>query len=226
MKAVCFDLETVNPDKDGTANTDTSDIVQVAAVPVDLDKLVVLEDEALDIIMKPKDINSKTFLDDYSNVIKFHCEVHNKTPEEMVEFWKMGVKEEAGFKEFISYVKEWKDGSKPIALTQNGRNFDDPIVRRKCKEYKQGYPFHLRDQIDMIEVFGWWFRYAANPPKNYKMDTVLPHLGMSCEGSHNALVDVINTANVALRFLKLQKKLMTSNANWVPVLNGCNALGA
>lgn len=226
MKAVCYDLETVCKDEDGTANTETSEIVQVAAVPVDLEKLVVLEDEALDIIMKPKDINSKTFLDDYSSVVKFHCEVHKKTPEEMVEFWKMGVKEEVGFKEFIAYVKEWKDGSKPIALTQNGRKFDGPIVRRKCKEYKQAYPFHLRDEIDMIEVFGWWFRYASNPPKNYKMDTVLPHLGMDCEGSHNALVDVINTANVALRFLKLQKKLMTSNANWVPVLNGCNSIGA
>ena len=178
----------------------------------------------LNIIVKPKNITSKTFVEDCSNVMKFHSDNLKKSPEELVEMWKMGVKEELALKEFIEYVKEFKTSGSPISITQNGRNFDNPIIKRKCTEYKKRYPFNLRDQIDMIEVFGWYFRYAKNPPKNYKMDTVLPHLGMSPEGAHDALVDVINTGKVALRFLKLQHGMMQSNARWVAKLNGCDSI--
>lgn len=220
--AICLDLETVGKDSAPVACTATSDIVQIGCIPVDLDRLEVIEEDFLNLIVKPKDFKSKTFEQDYSRVIDFHCKNLNKTKAELIKMWSMGLTEINALKELTSYAKSF--GSKPTLLTHNGRNFDEPILKRKYKEYKKAYPFQFKGHIDTMDVFGWYFRYATNKPKNFKLDDVLPFLGISSDGSHDALVDVRNTATVALKFLGVQKALMSHDVGWVRAINGANAL--
>ena len=84
-------------------------------------------------------------------------------------------------------------------------------MQRLCEQYNQvdksnGMKiFHPRDQIDgMMLAFNWFEN--LDEPKKLNMDCLREYLGMSSEGAHDALQDVKDTAEIILRFMRLQRK--------------------
>ena len=55
-----------------------------------------------------------------------------------------------------------------------------------------------------------WFENHAEVNK-YNMDYLRDYFGMPSENSHDALQDVKDTANILIRFLKLQRSMIENN---------------
>ena len=66
--------------------------------------------------------------------------------------------------------------------------------------------FYPRDVADMMNVMFYWFE-GNNELKNYTLDHVREYFGMSKEGSHDALKDTKDTAQLLIRFMRLHRNL-------------------
>jgi DNA polymerase III epsilon subunit-like protein len=215
QKICVFDLET-----DG-ANPDLCSPVQIAAVMVDPMKLEIIEDSEFNITVKPLILEEKP---DYSyadsDVLDFHAKVRGSTKDKILESWKEYQKQEHGWNMFISYLEMYhiRSNSKkscfsaPIAAGYNINRFDLRIIERLSQKYnnlnKEGRSslFYPRDVIDIMNLVFYWFE-GNNELKNYTLDNLRDYLGIDKEGSHDALKDVKDTANILIRFLKLHRNL-------------------
>lgn len=211
---IVFDFET-----DGK-NPDTANPVELAAVPIDLRNLEIEEENAFNIVMRPDDIDNEDYVEVHEDTINWHASQRNQAPNEIVKGWQEGLKEAEAWKEFVDWCKDYTKGTRydsfPIAGGQNLRNFDIPIAMRLCKKHKTRYPFIKRDVFDLIDMSTYWFLFSNKPPYNYKLETLCEYFGMSTEGSHEALTDVLNSAKLLSRFLRLFKRLTPK----VSLLNG------
>ena len=113
----------------------------------------------------------------------------------------------------------WKKDSwnVPIAAGYNINGFDMPIVERMCQQFgptnsKRGTQgiFNPIFTIDMMQHIYCWFE-DNHDVKKYGMDYLRDYFGMSQaskENAHDALQDVKDTANIMIKFLKLQRTLL------------------
>lgn len=126
--------------------------------------------------------------------------------------------------QFREFIEKYNTGANkgnytaPIAAGYNIINFDLPIVERYCKLYgptdkKSGGQglFNGLHKLDLMhEIFKWTENQDVptgnNGRQSLSLDNVLKWLGIDNKGSHNALVDVKNTAKVFLRFLAWYRK--------------------
>ena len=105
----------------------------------------------------------------------------------------------------------------PIAAGYNINGYDMPIVERMCQEYgpidaKRGRQkiFNPIFTIDVMQHIYCWFENNQDV-KGYSMDYMRDYLGMgdkSKENAHDALQDVKDTANIMIKFMKLQRSLL------------------
>lgn len=190
-----FDFET------GGLDIPTLEPVQIAAVALDPHSLQVKD--TFNSLMKPLDFN---------NLQAKAMEVNKKTVEEL----RMAPEQKLVWEAFAKFVKkQQKKGGPlgaPIAAGKGIRCFDIPIANRLCQTYgmtdKSGNPnlFHKRTQLDLEDIIWLWFESSDELP-NHKMDTLRPYFGLSTDGAHDALVDVMQTAELIRRFLKLHRTL-------------------
>ena len=92
-----------------------------------------------------------------------------------------------------------------------------PIVERMCQQYgpideKKGCQkiFNPIFTIDVMQHIYCWFENNQDV-KGYSMDYMRDYFGMSensKENAHDALQDVKDTANLMIKFLKLQRGLL------------------
>jgi DNA polymerase III epsilon subunit-like protein len=214
QKLCVFDLETdgVNPDKCSP--------VQIAAIMVDPIKLEVIKDSEFNINLKPEPLQENPSYDyGDSDVLDFHAKVRNSTKGQILKDWSSYQQQDNGWKSFVSYLDMYHTRSErkscfsaPIAAGYNINRFDLRITERLSVKYnnlnKEGKSslFYPRDVIDLMNIMFYWFE-GGNELKNYTLDHVRDYFGLSKEGSHDALKDVKDTAELLIRFMKLHRNL-------------------
>ena len=214
QKLCVFDLETdgVNPEKCSP--------VQIAAIMVDPIKLEVIRDSEFNINLKPEPLQENPSYDyGDSDVLDFHAKVRNSTKGQILKDWSSYQQQDNGWKAFVSYLNMYHTRSErkscfsaPIAAGYNINRFDLKITERLSVKYnnlnKEGKSslFYPRDVIDLMNIMFYWFE-GGNELKNYTLDHVRDYFGLSKEGSHDALKDVRDTAELLIRFMKLHRNL-------------------
>ena len=102
----------------------------------------------------------------------------------------------------------------PVAAGFNINNFDMVIVQRMCEEYgpldaKRGEQklFNPIFSIDLMQHIYCWFENNQDV-KSYGLDYLRDYFGMPKDNAHDALQDVKDTANILIKFLKMQRSLI------------------
>jgi hypothetical protein len=194
--------------------------VQIAAVIVDPLKLEIVKDSEFNISLKPSILQDNPNYDYAdSDVLDFHAKVRNSTKAAILDSWKGFQKQDQGWQMFVSYLSMYHIRSDkkscftaPIAAGYNINRFDLRIIERLSIKYnnlnKEGRSslFYPRDVADLMNMVFYWFE-GNNELKNYTLDHVREYFGLSTEGSHDALKDVQDTANLLIRFLKLHRNM-------------------
>lgn len=105
----------------------------------------------------------------------------------------------------------------PIRIGFNNNNFDDTITDRYAEQF--GFwdkvwgnqtIFHPVFSIDLIQEF-WKLteNIKVNNTHSVSLDAMRTWLGMSKEGAHDGKNDVLDCAELAVRFLRMQRKMHT-----------------
>jgi hypothetical protein len=141
-------------------------------------------------------------------------EINKKTVEQL----EAAPLQEVVWKQFATFCSQYTLGGKsdgwsaPIAAGYNINNFDMVIVQRLCETYKmlnkEGKQsiFHNVHRHDLMPIVTHWFNGQKEPAK-YNMDALRDFFGMSKENAHDALQDVLDTAAILARFMKLTRTL-------------------
>ncbi len=116
--------------------------------------------------------------------------------------------------EFVSRFNSKKnDWCSPIPAGYNIVDFDLPILRRMNAAHgpkgDKTVLFNTYKRFDLRDTLFLWFENSKQP-ENFKLDTLRDYFGISKNDSHRALKDVIDTAEISIRFLKLHRRLVTS----------------
>ena len=122
------------------------------------------------------------------------------------------------WKKFCAFVDKynWKGTPffAPIPAGFNIIGYDMKIINRLCKEFgpwdeKRGEQqlFSKIYKIDVMDNVWMWTEGDPNV-KSISMDSLRERMGLSSENAHDALQDVKDTANILIKFLKLQRSLL------------------
>lgn len=215
LQKICvFDMET-----DG-ANPNICSPVQIAAIMIDPLKLEIIPNSEFNLNLKPEKLaEDDTYRYEDSDVLDFHAKVRGCAKEEILSSWKQYSDQKTAWERFVSYLDMYHTRnakkscfSAPVACGFNINRFDMKIVNRLSTKYnnvnKEGETslFYPRDVMDIMNVIFYWFE-GNNELKNYTLDTIRDYLGINKDGSHDALKDVKDTAEIAIRFLRLHRNL-------------------
>ena len=181
---------------------------QLAAIVVDLKRLEIVPDSEFNVVIRPDEIDSPTYHADHKKTIEFHSKIMGIPEIEVIERWRAGTPEKDAFTYYDNFLMRHSPTIDPVVGGQNVRDFDLPIYKRCIEKYKIPYRFYKREKMELLDFFSHWFLFAKKPPVNYKLDTIRKKFGMSLEGAHDALVDVRDTAEILLRFLKLHQTII------------------
>lgn len=198
---ICFDLETSG------VNTETAQIVQIGAVLIDGRRLEIVEGSEFDILIKPlygEECAAAGLQELTDGAINIHKKGHDLLAEK-------GVTLETGIQNFVSYVKshnhtstKWKA---PIPCGYNIINYDLPILRRDISRVNSTDPFHTSIKIDVMQLMHLFFENDKNVHKLSADSLIRKHMGWKDKGeSHDALGDVIMTAELMIKSMRLIRK--------------------
>ncbi len=119
---------------------------------------------------------------------------------------------------FAAFCKQYNLGGKsttyaaPIPCGHNVIGFDNVIANRMCEAYgfvdKNGKPtlFNNIYVYDTLQLCNYWLGWQKDPAK-LNLNALREYFGISTEGSHDALKDVLDTAGILQRLLKLTRRL-------------------
>jgi DNA polymerase III epsilon subunit-like protein len=214
LNNICFrDYET------GSKNKYKCQPIQLAAVMIDLKRLEVIEDSLFESTLKP------FFTDE-------ECEKHGVDPIEDEALKKNGFTREElkdapdpklVWQNYCDYLKNYnlkgKGGGKwdaPSVGGYNNSNFDNQIDVRMCEKYGPKldewggwsiyHPFNNFDAMQQVQ--NMFHAKKINPFNSISMDAMREYFGYSTENAHKADVDVLQGADMLIRFLKLNKALV------------------
>lgn len=191
----------------------TTSPVELACVPIHPRTLEILTKQSFNISIRPPDIDDKNYFENHQSTIMWHSKNHNVQPEAMVKKWKEGIDQKVSWQEFSRYCKELTIEKRPgvyhpepIPAGYNILNFDNIIANRLSTAYKIPLPFSSFNQLDLLPWLWTWMENLSEP-HNMKMDTLRSFFKIPQEGqAHEALVDVIDTAKIIVRFLQFQRR--------------------
>ena len=208
---IVFDFET------GGANPHTCQPTQIAAVAIHARKLELQPGGEFNSEMRPIIDDDKAIEAGVAPLEDKALEITRKTRKELAKaplpktVWKKLSK--------VCDQYNWKNTSyyAPIAAGYNINGYDMPIVERLCQQYgpideKKGRQkiFNPIFTIDVMQHIYCWFENNQDV-KGYSMDYMRDYFGMgqeSKDNAHDALQDVKDTANLMIKFLKLQRSLL------------------
>lgn len=201
---IVWDLET------GGLSNETSQIVQIGAVAIDGRRMEIIPNSEFNILIKPLygEECAKAGLEELSDgAIK----VHGKTHELLAE---KGVSLESALTNFLSYVGSHaaKKGqwSRPISAGYNIVNYDHPLLRRDLKRHGMEWPFHPRDIVDVMQLMGLFFENDKNVGSLSADNLIRGYFGYNVGKGHDALADVIMTAEVFIKSMRLIRKTVSN----------------
>jgi len=197
---ICFDLET------GGLNTSTAQIVQIGAVAIDGRRLEVIPNSKFDILIKPL-YGEEAATAGLEELGDGAIRIHGKTHEILS---KKGVSLSTALSNFKEYTASYSSGKgqwkRPIASGYNIVNYDLPILNRDLASKKITNLFHPRDVLDVLNMMFLFFENDKNV-SSLSVDNLLrKHMGGSTDGAHDALGDVLLTADVMCRSLRLIRR--------------------
>jgi hypothetical protein len=115
--------------------------------------------------------------------------------------------QDVAWNEFIKYCHDFNAKGRypePIGAGYNINNFDLKIVEQLCNKYKTKLPFSPVFKLDAMQWMWTWFENLREP-RNLQMDTLRKFFGMESNG-HEALIDVLQEAEIIVNFLKFQRR--------------------
>lgn len=190
---IVIDLET------GGLDTETCEVVQLAAKAYDWRTLRPLPDGEFNSYAKPLDLNN----------LSPQAMAINKIPLETLE---KAPDLKSVFTQYVKFIQKYNpkgdDFMAPAVGGKNIKSFDLPIINRLLNKYAKGeLLFNRKYVFDLEDELMWWFENSEILP-NHGMDSVRKAFGLSTEGAHDALVDVRQEGDLIMRFLKLQRSLL------------------
>ncbi len=219
---IVYDLET------GSKNPYKTQPIQIAAIAIDGRKLEVLENSTFESLIRPHEKAQASFLDEIEDEA---LKVNKKDRNEIAKAPTLDVvwsSFTAYCRRFNSTKNRWKA---PIRAGFNNLGFDDIILNRVAggnfvydpkKQEKGVYGFgpwddnwrscdlfHPIHSIDLMKI-AWYWLEGVDGIEKFSLDSLREYFGMSTEGTHDALVDVKDTAELIIRFLKLSRQMTQS----------------
>lgn len=206
---IVFDLET------GSANPHKCQPTQIAAIALHSRKLTVEPNGIFNSEICPIFDDEKAIAMGLDPLQDKALEITRKTREGLAQAPPLGIV----WNKFVNFVNQFNykksSWTAPIPCGYNIINFDMPIIQRLCtqmgqvdKEGKQNL-FNSIFKIDVMDmVFGW----TENNPeiKSRSLAKMAEYYGLpteNIENAHDALQDVKNTANIAIKFLEFQRNI-------------------
>ena len=205
---ICFDYET------GGANPLTAQPTQIAAIAIHGRKLTLQQGGVFNSEIRPIIDDEKAIEAGVAPLEEKALEITRKNRKDLAKapppkiVW-------GKFAEFVNQYN-WKNTSftAPIAAGFNIIGYDMPIVNRMCKEFgpydekkQQQKLFNPIFKIDLMDHIYCWFENNQDV-KSYNMDYLREYFGLPKDNAHDALQDVKDTANILIKFLKLQRNLL------------------
>lgn len=206
---IVFDFETSGKNPNGCQLT------QIAAVVVHGKKLTLQPGGVFDIEVRPEFDDEKAIAAGFDPVEQEALDITRKTREQLEK----AVGPKVAWQQFANFVSKFNmKGSPyyaPIPVGYNINNFDLPIVNRYCnlygpKDEKSGKQklFNQIYKVDMMDNLFMWFE-DHDAVQKLNMGYLRDYFGFSEDSksnAHNALSDVIDTANIFTRFLKFHRR--------------------
>lgn len=195
-----YDFETLS------VNPETCEVVSLGAVIIHHKKLEVVEGAEFYSLIRPEDLNSLE-----TEEGKKALSINKLDPEELRNAPSL----ETVWKNFVSFLDQYKTGKNawgaPVAAGWNIKNFDNVIVNRLCKRFKnvdtdgRANIFHPRDSMDMIDDMFRWFE-GQYDVHSYSFDNMRAYFGLEADGqAHHALTDCKDAAKFICRFMKFYR---------------------
>lgn len=215
---ICIDFETTSK------YSSTTQPVQIAAVVIHGRKLEVKQGTEFQSLIKPifdeeecKRLNLDPLTDDA--VAK-----HGKTRELLENAPSL----KSVWQNFTQYCKQFNTGTSnftaPIATGYNIKNFDLPIVQRICasEPYKYG-PVNKEGKQDIfniitsVDMFDFMFALQEDNPEVHSLSAdnlIRGYMGYSKGTAHDAMSDVMMTAELFCRVMRMMRSTAKSKKNF------------
>ncbi len=212
---ICFDFETTSKYES------TTQPVQIAAVVIHGRKLEVKPGTEFQSLIKPifdedecKRLNLDPLTDDAVSK-------HGKTREMLENAPNL----KSVWQNFTEYCKQFNIGKSnftaPIATGYNIKNFDLPIVQRICasEPYKYG-PVNKEGKQDLfsiitsVDMFDFMFAFFENNQEVNSLSAdnlIRGYMGYSEGTAHDAMSDVMMTAELFCRTMHMMRRVMSKN---------------
>lgn len=205
---IVYDFETTS------ANPNTTQPVQIAAIAIHGRKLEIKEGSEFQSLMKPVFCPKECKKLNIDPLEAGAVAVHGKTEEILMD----APSTESAWKNFTDYVNQYnfKGGNwgAPISVGYNIKGFDSVIVHRLCtqKPYKFG-PIdekrgeqNLFNRIHSIDLLDFMFAFFENNKdvNSLSADNLIRgYMGYSSGQAHDAMSDVIMTAELFCRTMRM-----------------------
>lgn len=212
-KICVFDFET-----DGSDPSICSP-VQIAAIMIDPISLETIPNSEFNINFKPEVLENDENYNYTTDILDFHAKVKGCSKDDILKEWKNYPKQQQSWQMFVNYLDKYHTRSSkksqfsaPIAAGYNIYRFDLKIIDRLSIKYgninkeKTSDIFYPRDVVDVMNLVFYWFEHNQDV-KSYSMDAMREYFGINKKGSHDAIKDVKDTAEILIRFLKLHRNL-------------------
>lgn len=205
---IVFDFET------GGADPHTCQPTQIAAVAIHSRKLELLPGGVFNSEMRPIIDDEKAIAAGVAPLEDKALEITRKNRKDLAK----APPPKIVWQKFSEWANQfnWKNTpfTAPIPAGYNIIRYDLPIVQRMCEQYgptekKNGKQkiFNPIFKIDLMDHIYCWFENNQDV-KGYSMDYMRDYFGLSKDNNHDALQDVKDTANLLIKFLRLQRSLL------------------
>ena len=204
---IVFDFETTG------RNPHTCQPTQIAAVAIHPRKLTLQPGGVFESKMRCIVDDEKAIAAGFSPVEDKALEVTRKTRAEIAK----GPMPKTVWNKFSQWVNQFNYKGTgwyaPIAAGYNINSYDMVIVDRLCKAFgpwdkkkEQQKLFNPIFTMDLMQHIYCWFEDNGDAT-GMSMDYMREFFGMPSDNAHDALQDVKDTANILIKFLKMQRKM-------------------
>jgi DNA polymerase III epsilon subunit-like protein len=185
---------------------------------IDPRKLEIIPGSEFNTTMCPIDILDENYAQAHDSTLEFHKKVTGKSKEELLTLWKDSPAQKIAWDNFTNYLARYHTTqdkrnifTAPLCAGYNILQFDWYIIERLSAKYNQlgkdgrTTLFFSRDKLDVMFYCFSWFE-DLNEPSGYSLDALREFFGIETAGSHDALKDVKDTAEILIRFLHLHRR--------------------
>lgn len=203
----------------GSKNRHKCQPIQIAAVMIDIRRLEVIQDSLFESLILPEFDDEKCLNLGIDPLEDEALKINGHTRESLAD----APHAKLVWEQYLAYLKDYnikgQDGgawNAPAIGGYNSCKFDDVIDIRMCELYgpklndwgdwSMYHPFLNFDVQHLVQNF--FHATKINNTDSISMDAMREFFGYKKDGAHDAETDVIQTADMLIRFLKLTKGIV------------------